>query len=63
MLCPPADVEALIRALRFIVGQPAWRRVLGRNARSEALTKYTWARHVSAILDGLGAISNTGVSL
>ena len=63
VLCPPGDVEALIRALRFIVGQPAWRRVLGRNARFEALTKYTWARHVSAILDGLGAISNTGVSL
>jgi glycosyltransferase involved in cell wall biosynthesis len=63
VLCPPANVDALVEALWFIVRQPAWRRVLGGNARAEALTKYTWARHVSAILDGLAAVSNTGVSL
>jgi glycosyltransferase involved in cell wall biosynthesis len=55
VLCPPGDVEALCRGLRFAVASPAWRDVLGRNARAEALAKYTWSHHVSAILESLPA--------
>jgi hypothetical protein len=31
--------------------------VLGRNARAEALARYTWGHHVSAIVDGLDAVA------
>ena len=55
VLCPPGDEESLSAALRFVIERPSWRHVLGRNARVEALAKYTWARHVSAILDGLAS--------
>jgi glycosyltransferase involved in cell wall biosynthesis len=57
VLCPPGDDEALTEALKFVVDQPSWRRTLGLNARQEALTKYTWARHVDAILAGLDSVS------
>jgi len=58
LLCTPGDDEALSAALRFMVDRPAWRHVLGRNARAEALARYTWAHHVSAILAGLEAVSS-----
>jgi glycosyltransferase involved in cell wall biosynthesis len=57
VLCPPGDDESLTAALRFVVEQPAWRQALGRNARREALAKYSWARHVAAILEGLESVS------
>lgn len=53
LLCPPGDPQAIIRALQYLAAAPAWRRVLGANARREALEKYTWDRHVGAILEGL----------
>ena len=58
LLCTPGDDESLSRALRFAVDQPSWRAALGRNARAEALAKYTWAHHVAAILAGLEAVSS-----
>jgi glycosyltransferase involved in cell wall biosynthesis len=57
VLCPPGDARALATALRFAVERPAWRATLGRNARAEALAKYTWEHHVSALVDGLEAIA------
>jgi glycosyltransferase involved in cell wall biosynthesis len=57
LLCPPGDVTALVDGLRFIVDRPDWRDRLGQNARAEALRKYTWAHHVSEILNGLNSIS------
>lgn len=53
VLTAPGDVAGLISGVRFLVEQPAWRRVLGENSRREALAKYTWDRHVDAILNGL----------
>lgn len=47
------DVDGLARSIRFLVENPGWRDLLGRNARQEALAKYTWADHVDAILEGL----------
>jgi glycosyltransferase involved in cell wall biosynthesis len=57
VLFPPGDVTALIDSIKFTVDRPAWRGVLGRNARTEALAKYTWARHADAILAGLGTLT------
>jgi glycosyltransferase involved in cell wall biosynthesis len=59
VLCEPGDPVALADALRFIVGSRSWRDVLGWNARAEALSKYTWPHHVSAIVEGL-ASATTG---
>lgn len=53
VLCQPGSASDLREAIRFLVERPAWRRVLGQNARREALMKYTWTAHVKAILDGL----------
>lgn len=53
VLCRPGNADDLRRAIKFLVERPAWRHVLGQNARREALAKYTWKSHVHAILDGL----------
>ena len=57
VLCPPGDASALATGLRFTVDRPAWRAVLGDNARAEALAKYTWDHHTAAILAGLTSCS------
>src|SRR6266853_3053717 len=53
VLCRPGDPGELICALRFLVTNPAWRATLGANVRREAIAKYTWDRHVDAVLVGL----------
>jgi glycosyltransferase involved in cell wall biosynthesis len=53
ILFTPGDMNGLIDGIRFIVENPEWRYVLGRNARAEALSRYTWAHHVTAILNRL----------
>jgi glycosyltransferase involved in cell wall biosynthesis len=49
VLCRPADPGDLARALEFLIRSPRWRQVLGKNAREEALTRYTWRQHVEAV--------------
>lgn len=51
----PGSEDELLRGLRFLVENPAWRERLGANARAAALARYTWDHHVDAILDGLAA--------
>lgn len=53
VLCTPGDVADLCQGIQFLVEHPGWRKELGRAARKEALAKYTWDRHVGAILDRL----------
>jgi glycosyltransferase involved in cell wall biosynthesis len=53
ILAAPGDDAELAVALRFAIGRPEWRKVLGSNARNEALTHYTWSHHVAAILAAL----------
>jgi glycosyltransferase involved in cell wall biosynthesis len=53
VLCQPGNVEDLVRALLFLAERPGWRAELGRNARKEALSKYTWKTHVKIILEAL----------
>ena len=57
VLCPPGDVSALVAAIKFTIERAAWRTALGRNVRAEALSKYTWANHVSAIVDRLDSLT------
>jgi glycosyltransferase involved in cell wall biosynthesis len=57
VLCKPADADDLVRSIRFAVDRPAWRNVLGRNARKEVLAKYTWKTHVTKFLETLDSIS------
>jgi hypothetical protein len=55
-LCAPGDVPALVEGIMFAVNRPMWRRTLARNARVEALARYTWAHHVGAILAALRSL-------
>jgi glycosyltransferase involved in cell wall biosynthesis len=57
VLCKPGDMDDLVRAIRFAVDRPAWRNLLGRNARKEALAKYTWKAHVTKFLETLDSVS------
>jgi glycosyltransferase involved in cell wall biosynthesis len=61
ILCPPGNPRQLANAIRFLIKNEAWRRVLGQNARREALDRYTWRDHVETIenrLKALGLIGN-----
>ena len=51
VLTRPGDVDQLKAAIRFLAEAPAWRSVLGANARREVIARYTWAHHVKAITD------------
>lgn len=57
VLFDPGDLPRLIDGVKFAVDRPSWRTTLGRNARTEVLSKYTWPHHVGAILDRLHALS------
>jgi glycosyltransferase involved in cell wall biosynthesis len=50
VLTTPGSEEEIVQSLEFLVEYPAWRARLGANARKEALAKYTWKHHVTAIL-------------
>jgi glycosyltransferase involved in cell wall biosynthesis len=56
VLTRPGDAEDLARSIKFLVEHPDWRRTLGKNARCEALSKYTWRHHTAAILDKCGEV-------
>jgi len=51
ILVQPANITQLVTAMKFLAERPLWREKLGSNARTEALSKYTWTHHVSRILD------------
>lgn len=56
LLCQPGSVVQHADGVRFLVDRQTWREQLGRNARHEALARYTWGHHVQAILAGLASI-------
>jgi len=51
VLCKPGDINSLWTGIRFLTEQLNWRNHLGKNARAEVCAKYTWNRHVKAILE------------
>jgi glycosyltransferase involved in cell wall biosynthesis len=53
LLANPGDVQGLIDGIRILTQTSLLRKNLGHNARQEALSKYTWNHHVSAILKSL----------
>lgn len=57
VLCRPGDIGELIAGIRFLTQNTLWRRQLGVNARNEVTAKYTWSRHVTAILDTIKQLS------
>ena len=57
VLTSPGDENELACGIRFLVGNASWRTVLGENARSRALSRYTWDHHVGAILAGIEMLS------
>ena len=59
ILLPPGDADALASGIGFLVDRPAWRRILGRNARQLALRRYTWDHHVAAILERMELIGSS----
>src|SRR5262249_45723544 len=53
LLVEPGNVEQLATGIQRLIDKPGLREVLGRNARSLALERYTWKRHVHEILNSL----------
>lgn len=57
VLCEPSNINHLINAFIFLAKSPEWRKLLGKNARNEALSKYTWHNHVAVILEKLRQVT------
>ena len=55
VLVTPGDPDELARALVILARSADWRRQAGANARARAIRHHSWAAHVQAILDRLGA--------
>jgi glycosyltransferase involved in cell wall biosynthesis len=51
VLCKPGDPDSLGAGIRFLAERADWRAHLGKNARTEVLAKYTWERHINALLE------------
>jgi glycosyltransferase involved in cell wall biosynthesis len=62
VLSPPGDVTALVDSIMFSVDRPDWRRTLAKNARAEALAKYTWSHHVEAIFKAVSSFGTGSVA-
>jgi glycosyltransferase involved in cell wall biosynthesis len=60
VLCPPGEPDSLICGIRFLAEHADWRALLGDHARKEALSRYTWDRHVNVILQQLAAANPDG---
>jgi glycosyltransferase involved in cell wall biosynthesis len=57
VLATPGDEETLLEGIRFLVERPDWRLVLGQNARTRVLDRYTWHHHVEAIIDRIRRVA------
>jgi glycosyltransferase involved in cell wall biosynthesis len=53
LLLPVNDPEAWINALQRLLADPAERERLGANARADLLTRYTWQRRATRVIDYL----------
>lgn len=61
VLASPGEVRELIAGIRFLVDRPDWRARLGLNARSLALSRYTWRQHVGQILSRSASIGTASL--
>jgi glycosyltransferase involved in cell wall biosynthesis len=53
VLVEPGDSAQLAAAIEFAVESPQLREHLARNARQRVLARYTWDKHVAAIIESL----------
>ncbi|MDH3716071.1 MAG: glycosyltransferase, partial [Gammaproteobacteria bacterium] len=53
ILVEPGDFAELAGAIEFAVDNPSIRERLAHNARKRVLARYTWDKHVAAIIAGL----------
>lgn len=58
LLVTPGIAEEIVQAVMKLVDDRVLRQQLGRNARKLALERFTWERHVEAILRGLRNIED-----
>ncbi len=56
LLVPPADPDALARALERLVDDPDLRGRLGAAARTEVAARYSWRHHVGRLLEKLAEL-------
>jgi glycosyltransferase involved in cell wall biosynthesis len=50
ILCRPGVPEDIRRGIAFLARNPAWRDLLGCNARTRVLERYTWEHHIRAVV-------------
>ena len=60
LLVRPGEVNDLIGALKLLVPDSRLRTILGANAHTEVLRKYTWKHHVAAIV---GSVTHVEASI
>jgi len=53
LLVPPGDREALASALKLLIDEPELTINMGKNARNEVVSKYTWKEHTRRIVEKL----------
>ncbi len=49
-LVKPGDVDSLVLAMKTLIDQPDLRKEMGKNAREEVITRYSWKEHTRKIL-------------
>jgi glycosyltransferase involved in cell wall biosynthesis len=53
ILCEPGDIEQLAQAICKLAEDEELRYILGKNARNEVCSKYTWQKHTEKIINKL----------
>jgi glycosyltransferase involved in cell wall biosynthesis len=56
VLCKPGEVDEFVAAVLALARHPEVSAALGRNARTAALTHYSWRHHVARIWDHVLAV-------
>lgn len=59
LLVPPRDPAALVRAIDAVLGDPALRERLGRQAHADVATRYTWDRVSEPVRAVYNAVAET----
>lgn len=57
LLVRPGDPEALAAGIRKLLTDPAAAEAVARNARQEAVLRYSWKRHVEELRQGIEAVN------
>lgn len=57
LLTLPGNVNLLVESIIFMVENLEWRVLLGKNAANEAVKKYTWEKHVEAIISNIDFVN------